>query len=110
MSTTENKRDPSELASLDDWLDEEGIKEEVKATATSKLDDLLTRPYAKVGALSAGNVVKVDPDFAIGEADEQYTIKQDDKGLYIETEKNNYYLEPFIRGGGKYYLGIYLVD
>lgn len=80
------------------------------SSSETKLDDLLTRPYAKVGTLSTGSMVKVDPDYAIGEADEQYTIKQDDKGLYIETEKNNYYLEPFIRGGGKYYLGIYLVD
>jgi hypothetical protein len=110
MVTNTPKRDLSKLTSLDDWLEEEGIVEEVTASAQTKIDNLITKPHAKVVELSVGDIVKVDPDYLLGDPDEQYEVKQDDKGLFIVSSEDNYYLEPFIRGGGEYYLGIYLVD
>ena len=76
----------------------------------SDITDKLERHYAKVSELIEGDIVRVDPDYQIGSPEKQYEVKRDSKGLYIESDKGNYYLEPFMRSADTYYLGIYRVD
>ena len=112
MENTTEARDPAELKSLDDFLQEEGIAEEVHAGAVVKMNAQLreVKPAAK-GELVAGTEVMVDDGFNCIEPYSIRTIEDSESGLYFSCACGKHMVDGQLEKdaeGVSRYVGIYL--
>ena len=112
MENTTEARNPTELKSLDDFLQEEGMVNEARAGAIAKMNAQLreVKPAAE-REIVAGTEVLVDDGFSCIEPYSLRTIEDSESGLYFSCACGKHMIDGQLEKdaeGVSRYVGIYL--